>query len=485
MKLNNKLIVRYLALSLFFITTEAGIGCKKLVEINAPVTSLSSANVFSTDPTAIAAMGAIYTSFSSPGPFTLQMTGISAVGGLSADELTLYSGTSNQNLQQYYTNSLTNNTADFWSNIYPLVYQVNAVLEGLNGASGLTPAVKQQLTGEAKFCRAFIYFYLVNLYGNVPLVLTTDYTVNNVLPRAPQAKVWQQIVQDLRDAEVLLNANYPDKSLLSTTSERVRPTKWAASAMLARAYLYIANWTGADSAASAVIGSSLYQLTGLGSVFLKNNNESIWQLQPVDIGLNTTDGYYFILPASGPDGGTWVAYLSNALVSVFETGDQRKIQWTDSVIVGGVTYYYPYKYKVNINDPNAVQSPSNMSEYKVVLRLAEQYLIRAEARTQLNNLSGAKADLDTVRRRAGLSGTSANSIAELLAAILNERRVELFTEWGQRWLDLKRMGTVDAVMGVGGACAEKGGTWNTNWQWYPLPLSELQHDPNLVQNAGY
>jgi hypothetical protein len=485
MKLYNKLITNYTGLGLLWLIIVGVSGCKKLVEVNAPVTSLSSANIYSTDPTAIAAVNANYTILSNFGPFARQFGGISGIAGLSADELTLYSGTSDQNLKQYYKNALANNTSDLWTTIYPLVFRANAALEGLSAATSLTPAVKQQLTGEAKFCRAFIYFYLVNLYGDVPLVLTTDYSVNNLLARTPKDQVWKQIIQDLHDAEILLNSNYPDASLLSTSTERVRPTKWAAAALLARAYLYTSNWTGADSATSAVIGNSLYRLTGLDTVFKKNSNEAIWQLQPVNIGYNTLDAYFFILPTSGPNSGTWVAYLSDSLITHFEIGDQRRTHWVNSVTVGGATYYYPYKYKVNTNDPNNIKSPSAMSEYRMVLRLAEQYLIRAEARAQLNNLPTAKADLDVVRTRAGLLGTTANSQAEILAAILIDRRMELFTEWGQRWLDLKRTGTVNAVMGTGGACAVKGGIWNTNWQWYPIPLGELKTDPNLIQNPGY
>ncbi len=162
----------------------------------------------------------------------------------------------------------------------------------------------------------------------------------------------------------------------------------------------------------------------------------------------------------------------------FEPGDQRRSNWVDSVIVGSTTYYYPYKYKIGlVNTPTA--------EYSTILRLGEQYLIRAEAKAQQGNIQGASADLDAIRTRAGLADTAANTQADLLTAIQHERQVELFTEWGHRWLDLKRTGAVDAVMGTGGACAAKGGTWNTNWQLYPIPLSELQANPNIKQNQGY
>jgi hypothetical protein len=119
----------------------------------------------------------------------------------------------------------------------------------------------------------------------------------------------------------------------------------------------------------------------------------------------------------------------------------------------------------------------------MILRLSEQYLIRAEARTRLNKISEAKADLNTIRTRAGLANTTANDENSLLTSILNERQVELFTEWGHRWLDLKRTNKVDVVMSV--ITPQKGGTWSSNWAWYPLPLYDIQQNSKLVQNSGY
>jgi hypothetical protein len=120
----------------------------------------------------------------------------------------------------------------------------------------------------------------------------------------------------------------------------------------------------------------------------------------------------------------------------------------------------------------------------MVFRLAEQYLIRAEARAQQGNVSGSQSDLNAIRTRAGLPNTTANDKASLLTAIQHERQVEMFTEWGHRWFDLKRTGTIDAVMSVI-APAKGGGAWNSNKALLPLPLGDLQADQNLTQNPGY
>jgi len=98
-------------------------------------------------------------------------------------------------------------------------------------------------------------------------------------------------------------------------------------------------------------------------------------------------------------------------------------------------------------------------------------------------LLDAQADLNAIRTRAGLPNTIASTQPALLTAIQHERQVELFTEWGHRWLDLKRTGNIDAVMTI--ICSQKGSSWSSYQQLYPLPLVDIQMDPNLVQNIGY
>jgi hypothetical protein len=345
----------------------------------------------------------------------------------------------------------------------------------------LTAAVKQELIGETKFIRAFCNFYLVNIYGNIPLVTTTDYGKNAVLGQSPPEAVYAQIVADLKVAQGLLGAGYLDFNGNMTT-ERVRPNSAAAAALLARVYLYEGAYDSAEQQANTVINNPTYKLyqgsLGLDSVFLTTSQEAIWQLElpGTDFG-NTMDGYIFtyILVAGSPS--NYAAYtLSDSLIESFEANDLRRANWVDSVIVGTTTYYIPYKYQ-------AGQTGQAPVEYPTILRLAEQYLIRAEARARRGNLGGAIADLDTVRSRAGLPFTQASSQGDLLTAILHERRVELFTEYGHRWLDLKRTGLVNQVMD--NYSTTKGGTWTATDSLYPIPYNDLLSDPNLKQNSGY
>ena len=115
----------------------------------------------------------------------------------------------------------------------------------------------------------------------------------------------------------------------------------------------------------------------------------------------------------------------------------------------------------------------------MVLRLAEQYLIRAEAKARQNNLAGAAEDLNMIRNRAGLANSAAADQESLLLAIAQERRVEPFTENGTRWLDLIRSGKATEVLGALKT------NWTANDTLYPIPLNELQKNTHLNQNAGY
>jgi hypothetical protein len=465
------------------------ISCKKFVEIGPPTTQIVTADVLSNSNTVTSALTAIYTQM-----FNNNESWYMAQDqGLLADELKSYSTAQDQ--LQFYTNSMSaiNNNGN-WNNAYNYIYQANALIVGLKSNGNISPAISQQIVGEAKFMRAFWHFYLTNMYGDIPVVTTTDYTINGSIARTPRAQVYTQIISDLIDAETFLNSNYVDVSDTAITTERVRPTKGAAQAMLARTYLYTQKFDSAEAEATLVINNtSLYGLClnlspmmGPSSVFLKNSTEAIWQLgTPLPASNNTIDAQYFILAAAPSTGDQNSATISSQLMNSFEANDLRKANWigvyinpTDS----SVQYFFPYKYQ-------AYNTANPISEYTMVLRLAEQYLIRAEARAQQSNLSGAASDLNVIRNRAGLANISdaiASSQSALLTAILHERQVELFTEWGHRWFDLNRTGAINSVMGTpGNVCQAKGGAWNSDWELYPIPQSDIMNDQHLSQNPGY
>jgi hypothetical protein len=458
--------------------------CKKLVEVNPPKTQIASAAIYDNNASATAAMTGIYVDMLTNGGAISD--GNSSIGfqqALAADELTNYN-TSLVYYSQFYQNKLSSSingasTYYYWKEIYNKLHVLNSILEGLSNFSGVTTPIKNQLNGEAKFMRAFFHFYAINLYGDVPMITTSNYLVNDQIARTPASQVYDLIIQDLKDAQHLLTDDYLDATGAITT-EKIRPNKAAATALLAKVYLYRKDWADAANEASGVIGGSYTLNTDLSQVFESNSTETIWQLRPVSI-YNTLDATFYIL-TSAPGGEHTPAAINPFLLSAFENGDQRLTNWINSITTGGKTYYYPAKYKVRLsNQP--------ITEYKMVFRLAEIYLIRSEAEANgaTGGLDAAITDLNIIRHRAGLPDYSgAATQTAVLAAIMHERQVELFTEWGNRWFDLIRTGNINSVMGSpGNVSIAKGSTWDPNYALLPLPLGDLQIDPNLKQNPGY
>ncbi|SEP46721.1 SusD family protein [Niastella yeongjuensis] len=481
---NNRL---FIAVGFIFLYT-CQTSCKKFIQVEAPGNSTNAENVYKDDAIAASVLTGIYAtlsrgntdgSFEGAGDFT----SLSLFPSLSADELTLFD-LNKQTYFLYYSNSLSANPGNiglpsYWNIIYPYIFVANSAIDGLNTSTTLTPRVKQQLLGEAKFIRAFCYFYLVNLYGDVPLSLTDDWKVNSSMPRTSASQIYDQIISDLKEAQELLSTDYLSSDASSVTSARVRPNKWVAAALLARTYLYINDFSNAEIEASKIIDNGSYQLVSLNNVFLKDSKEAIWQLQAVGTGTNsnTGEGKLFVLPSTGPTVNQPV-YLSDYIVNTFEAGDLRKINWIAKA--GTTSYCYPAKYKIGAINTTA-------KENCTVFRLSEQYLIRAEARARQNKLPGAIADLDSVRKRANISlmATTNPGIDQtaLIDKIIHERQVELFTEWGHRWFDLKRTNIINTIMPS--ITIVKNGTWEKTDQLYPIPQSEINKAPQIIQNSGY
>ncbi|WP_374173173.1 RagB/SusD family nutrient uptake outer membrane protein [Flavobacterium tructae] len=438
--------------------------CDSFVDVDLPKSQLTNKVIFEDYNTANAALADVYAKIRDSGILTGTLTGLSVQLGCYTDELDLYD-TSSDATFAFYTNSVlpsNSNLSLFWNNSYNQIYASNAILEGIQ-ASNLSMQEKSQLQGEALFIRGLLHFYLLQLFGNIPYIETTDYKVNSIVARMSSGEVYKHIIDDLKMAEGLLPASYQ-------TLERVRPNSFAVKALLARVYLYKGAWVDCEKMATAVIGNNtLYQFENdLDKVFFKVSTEAIWQFIPSLTGKNTDEGTIFIFDSGVPP----LVALGESLVNSFAVNDLRKTHWIGQVSNETGTWYYPYKYKES-------QSGGTSKEYSMVMRLTEQYLIRAEARAELENLSKAKEDLNKIRNRAGLFNTHANSKEELLQAILQERKKELFTEYGHRFFDLKRTGKINTALSI------KPG-WNTTDNLLPIPESELILNPNLrPQNPGY
>jgi len=449
---------------LFFIPLLFLLSCDSFVEVDLPKSQLTNISVFENYTTANAAMVDVYAKIRDRGVLTGTVSGLSNQLGNYADELTFY-GASTSPTFLFYTNTIlpsNSSVSTMWNNTFNQIYAANAVLEGTR-TSTFTQKEKEGLEGEALFVRGLLHFYLLQLFGDIPYLQTTDYRYNSVVSRLPSDQVYVHIIDDLRKASELLPASY-------SSSERVRPNSFAARALLARVYLYKGAWADAIKITSEVIAnSSLYTFENdLSKVFLKTSTEAIWQFVPTVAGKNTDEAIFFTFISGPPP----MVALSESLVNSFTSNDLRKPLWTTAISNAGKTWYYVSKYKESKNSTTS-------KEYSIILRLSEQYLIRAEASAQEGNLTTAKEDLDKIRKRAGLTNTIASSKEDLLDAIIEERRKELFTEYGHRFFDLKRTGRLD------GALLLKPG-WNATDRFLPIPDSELSINPNLKpQNPGY
>lgn len=463
MKANNKslkLPTLIAIISILIITFNA---CEKDLEVDLPNSQLTGSSVFENAATARAALAQVYIGLRDNPPFIGNANGMSLLLGMYADELQYY-GEGGLSSEAFYTHNINANNslvAGFWTGSYQAIYQCNALLEGLE-RSPLTPEEREPLKGEALFLRAFLHFNLLNLYGDIPFINTTDYGVNQRVTRQPEEEVYSVILADLVMARDLLPVQ-------EESGKNIYASKGAANTLLANIYLYNQNWEKANEYATAVLSSSKYGLQeDLNQVFVSNGSGNIWQMPPVE-GLATEEAKTFIFTVGPPP----LVALRQDFVDSFEPQDLRLADWTGSVTNGSQTWYFPYKYKTRT-------AGSGPEEYSVLMRIAELYLIRAEARAHLGDLPGAQSDLNIIRNRAGLADTEATSAEALVNAILQERKHELFTEFGNRWFDLKRTGLADDVL------PPIKPNWRSTDLLFPLPQEELRLNPNLrPQNPGY
>lgn len=433
-------------------------GCDEVLDVELPSNEFTSETVYTSDPTAEAAVNGVYQSMVAITYYNYLHTTL----GQTSDELIPRSGLANV----YVSNEILEtdgNSSTMWTEFYKTIYNANSVIEGVSASGTLNAQKSTQWIAEAKFIRAFCYFYMTNIWGDVPLVLTTNVDQSALAPRTAQSEVYSQIILDLTNASKDLPTGYENYN-----SQRIRATKWAAEALLSRVNLYLGNWSEASAHASSVINSGTYkiitELTDQNSPFIADNEEAILQIPYFNLSFSYEGSSLFT------NAGNLMLRKGNSL---FETGDARKSNWTINVTAtNGQTYLAPEKYKNSFGD-----SPLERS---TVLRLAELYLVRAEARVHSNDITGAQEDINVIRSRALLGDTSLTDPNELLALIALERERELFTEFGHRWFDLKRTGTMDQVLG-----AIPGKIWTSTDRLFPLPESAIRSNPFLTQNSGY
>jgi len=340
-----------------------------------------------------------------------------------------------------------------WNAIYNTINTANSVIVKVPGMSDMTDEEKNSALGELYFIRALCHFNLVNLYGAIPIKLTpTVGTTSLNAARNSVDEVYSQIITDLTFAK---------QNLVASSSNKVRASKFAAEALLARVYLYQKDYDLAYENANDVILNGGYSLLeNYADVFADDGSaETIFELDFASDDRNRIAEYNFPKTLNG----RYEVAPSASFIASFESSDTRK-----EVTIGvDGSNYYAKKY----------DDLSTGADNVIILRLAEMYLIRAEAQTHMENpvIKNIQDDINAIRNRAGLENTSASTLSALITVIEEERRLEFAFE-GHRWFDLVRTGRATQVVD---------GLDDINMTLYPIPLSEMQTNNLMTQNPGY
>ena len=447
-------------------------GCTNVLDVH-PINDVGEDQAISTPGGARAAVAGMYDALQD---FSYYGGELFFFGDLSGDDVE-HTGTFTT-YRQIDQNDITSDNGSiegFWDGLYKGIGRANIVIEKVPLVTALDPAERDVMLGEAHFVRALTLHNLVKFWGDtatagmgVPIVLIPppDIASTGTATRATTGEVYTQILSDLSDAETLLAGSSNDSH---------RANLMAVHALRARVFLYQKNYAGAETEAETVAAGGYSLATRYGDLFTPDGDdtpEDILRLQ-FDAVDYCWEGYYYLpyeVQGRGeiaPSDALILAYSPayNGSPATFDTTDlrgKRSISFFDPT--DGTTKYGS-KWVTGIG-----------AEDIQIFRLAEVLLIEAEAEARQNKLGEAEATITPIRTRAGLPalGLDAMTQANAIAAILNERRLELAME-GDRWPDLVRTGQVQNFLPGVAAFQTR----------YPIPLNELDVAPGLVQNPGY
>ena len=482
----------------------AGIlACKNLLEEN-PKDQVFVDNFFQTENDAVAAVNSVYgilNSTSTPPTFGgVYHSSYWVAVGLASDEMeNRLAGATDLDQLATFTHRPENATMyDFWRNAYKGISNANFAIGGIPSVK-MDATLKNRLLGEARYLRGMLYFDLVRMFGDIPLVLSLD---EDITPRrAAKADVYAQIISDLQFAMQNLPDSYPADNGLG------RATKGAATGLLAKVYLTQGEWQKCVDQCNAVINSGKYGLyadfadafripneNGKETLFgvgfgTAGNSISFWEVGQFNVRLlpRKLSGQ---IPGVNAQG--WQVATQN-LYDSYQPQDRRRdvtLLTTINNLDGTITTVEPHiqKYWDRISEPNA----GNTDHDFPYLRYSDVLLMKAEALNELNNGPNAEAydAVNQVRKRARFNGTvelpvlpdlQGLSYQAFKDSLLLERRHEFVAE-GQRWFDLVRIKKLEELVPI----AKPGVQPQPYHYLFPVPQGEIDLNQNLLpQNPGY
>lgn len=381
-----------------------------------------------------------------------------------------------------------------WSGAYSTIKNANMILQQIEDKS-FSEATKNRIIGEAKCLRAYSYFTLVQLYGDVPIrktVVTNSAEIS--IDRSPQKEVYQFIFEDILDAEAKLPVEAQSMG---------RINKYVAKAILARIYLVSAgfpmnmteNYAKARDKAVEVINDGGYKLMPSFDKVFKTERytaETIWaqlfEAPTVSSGMHTS--------TAPVESQTATCLPTDAFIASFEKGDYRK-EWgikPEYINAKGTkvikrTYYNKYINEEYLEQELSASSTNILPWQTQLIRLTEMYLIAAEAENEANGPANGYQYINEIRKRARTDKNDPTQVPDLKglskeqfrAAVLLERKHELYTE-GFAWYDLKRTQTFNKVQEARGSKLNVPiGAYNNTWL---IPDFEIMNN-NISQNPDY
>ncbi|ROI02525.1 RagB/SusD family nutrient uptake outer membrane protein [Chryseobacterium sp. G0240] len=449
------ILVSFLIMNMF-------VSCEKMLEVDVPTHELPSDIIFEDVQTANSALAGLYAKMRDNAP--LAANGSGALLGIYTDDLDYYANpVSNATFDLFNNTQIDTNTtvSSFWSESYEVIYIANSIISGCDSSLALPTSEKNRIKGEALLARSLILLYLQQIFGDIPYPISTDYTINQVLGKTASDQVLIQLANDVNLSISLLPNEY-------RSAERIFLNKKAGELILAKIYMIQQRYTEAEILLKGIVSDPRYVFEqDLTKVFTKTGKHIIWQLKPQN-GAATKESTLYYFGNVAPS----LYALSGALAQSFVASDLRKTNWTASSTFNGNTWLRSSKYKNRL--------PGNDTEYSIVFRLEEAYLLLSECYLQQNRLNEALPYVNATRQRASLVPLGQPISKEnLLNEIILENRHEFFAEMGHRFLDLKRINRLNSLIPI-----------KPNWKSYhllwPIPQKEVLMNANLKpQNSGY
>lgn len=395
--------------------------------------------------------------------------------------------TDQDEFDKFYLRTTNPFLAARWTDGYRGIYRTNAVIDRSAGIQ-MDESLKTRMVGEAKFLRALMYFNLVRVFGDVPLVIKeiTDPQEGYQYGRNPVAEVYTQIEKDLTEAETALPVTY-------TGTNVGRATRGAAKALLGKVLLTQRKYAPAASKLKEVIDAGTYDLlANYADVFRasgKNHRESIFDVQYKKGNLG--EGSPFANAYSPENSGNAVIQFGGDgnnqptpdLINSYESGDLRKDFSLATSYVNASGTRIQYNFIRKYNDAPIVKYDSE--DNWPVLRYADVLLMYAECLNEQAQTSVALPFLNRVRKRAGLADKNISAQTDLRLAIENERRWELAFE-GHRWFDLVRTGRALPILQAKSQAIGIRGAVSQNNLVFAVPQSQVDiNREKIQQNPGY